>query len=92
MRHVRTLIVGATAATGALTVMSLTAVAQAAPNVTLAAAKVVNVPAGVATAILSPACPAGNTASLTSSTPALPAPVTAVVAGTKLKLVGVWPG
>jgi phosphate transport system substrate-binding protein len=52
----------------------------------------VNVPAGVATAILSPACPAGNTASMTNSTPALPASVTAVTASTKLKLVGVWPG
>ena len=89
MRHVRTLIVGATAAAAALSVVGLTATAQAAPDV--AVAKTVNVPAGVATAILSPACPAGNTASLTSSTPALPASVTAVTASTKLKLVGVWP-
>jgi ABC-type phosphate transport system substrate-binding protein len=90
MRHVRTLLVGATAATAALSVMGLTATAQAAPDV--AVAKTVNVPAGVATAILSTACPAGNTASLSKSTPALPASVAAVTASTKLKLVGVWPG
>jgi hypothetical protein len=89
MRHVRTLIMGATAVTAALSVAGLTAIAQAAPDV--AVSKTVNVPAGVATAILSPACPSGNTASLTSSSPALPTSETAVVAGTKLKLVGVWP-
>jgi ABC-type phosphate transport system substrate-binding protein len=89
MRHVRTLIVGATAVTAALSVVGLTATAQAAPDV--AVAKTVNVPAGVATFILSPACPSGNTASLSSSTPALPSSVTAIAASTKLKLSGVWP-
>ena len=92
MRHVRTLIASTAVTAAALSVVGLTgltATAQAAPSI--AVAKTVNVPAGVATAILSPACPAGNTASLTSSKPALPASVAAVVTGTKLKLVGVWP-
>jgi hypothetical protein len=89
-RHVRPLIAGAAAITAALSVMGLTAVAQAAPDVTLASAKTLNVPAGVATAVLSTACPSG-TASLSSSKPALPASITVVVATTKLKLVGVWP-
>jgi ABC-type phosphate transport system substrate-binding protein len=91
MRHVRTLMAGTAVTAAALSVVGLTATAQAAPNVTVAKAKTLNVPAGVATAFLSPACPAGNTASLSSSSPALPASVTAVVTGTKIKLVGVWP-
>jgi ABC-type phosphate transport system substrate-binding protein len=91
MRHVRTLIAGTAVAAAALSVVGLTATAQAAPDVA-ATAKTVNIPAGVATATLSPACPSGNTASLSSSTPALPASVTAVTATTKLKLAGVFPG
>ena len=90
MRHVRTLIAGTAVAVAALSVVGLTATAQAAP--TIAVSTTVNVPAGVATAVLSPACPAANTASVSSSTPALPSSVTAVVATTKIKLVGVWPG
>ncbi len=90
MRHVRTLIMGATAVTAALSVAGLTATAQAAPDV--AVSKTVNVPAGVATFILSPACPSGNTASLSSSTPALPSSVKAIAASTKLKVAGVFPG
>jgi hypothetical protein len=90
MRHVRTLIAGAAAVTAALSVVGLATAAQAAPTVAVTA-KTVNVPAGVATAILSPACPSGSTASLSSSTPAQPASVSPVVTGTKLKLVGVWP-
>jgi ABC-type phosphate transport system substrate-binding protein len=88
MRHVRTLIAGATAA-AALVLTGLTATAQARP-ITDVTTTTKSVPAGVATALNLSACPTGDTPSVSSS-PALPSSITPIVNGVKSKLAGVWP-
>jgi hypothetical protein len=90
MRHVRTLIAGTAVAAAALSVVGLTATAQAQPVRPLVDTTSSSVPQGVATAVKLPACPSGDDASVSSS-PALPTSVEAVTSGVKSKLVGVWP-
>src|SRR5262249_58331295 len=84
MRPAGRLIAGAAAPAAALSVVGLTATAQAQPN-PKADPPVVK---GVATAVNLPACPAGNT--VTSVTPAPPGTVQLVKNGNKSKLAGVW--
>ena len=71
MRHVRTLITGASAAVITLGVVGITTTAQALPHVTVAV-KTIHVPAGPATSLVAATCSGGATASFGSSTPALP--------------------
>jgi ABC-type phosphate transport system substrate-binding protein len=88
-RHVRTVVVAATAAVATLGALGLSAPALAQSHILLP--KTVNVPAGVATGIDLTACPSGNTATFTSSSPALPTTETAVANKNVVKLIGVWP-
>jgi len=84
MRTVRPLIAGAAATAAALSVVGITATAQAQPRAK-ADPPVVK---GVVTAVNLAACPVGNTVS--SVTPAPPGSVNLVKIGNKSKLAGVW--
>ena len=86
MRTVRPLIAGAAATAAVLSVVGLTATAQAQPRAKIADP---TVPVGVETAVNLPACPSGNTVS--SVTPAPPGSVNVVINGNKSKLAGDWP-
>jgi len=85
MRTVRPLIAGAAATAAALSVVGITATAQAQPRARIADPRV---PKGVETAVKLPSCPTGNTVS--SVTPAPPGSVNVVVNGNNVKLAGDW--
>jgi len=88
MRTVRPLVAGAAASAAVLSVLGLTATAQALPAGPAVLGPDPKVPLGVETAINLPACPTGTTVS--SVTPTPPATVNLVVIGNKAKLAGDW--
>jgi ABC-type phosphate transport system substrate-binding protein len=88
MRTVRPLIAGAAVTAAALSVLGLSATAQALPTGPAAAGHDPSVPLGVETAVPLAACATGTTAS--SVTPTPPATINVVLIGTKAKLAGDW--
>jgi ABC-type phosphate transport system substrate-binding protein len=78
---------GATATATLLGVLGFSATASA----QLVSSVTKKVPAGIETAVSLTACPTGNTVSSVTSSPALPATVTAITNGAKAKLSGDWP-
>src|SRR5215470_9418319 len=88
MRTVRPLIAGAATTAAVLSVLGLTATAQALPAGPAARPHDPSVPKGIETAVNLPACPTGTTA--TSVTPAPPPTINVVIKGRTARLAGDW--